>query len=90
MPFVTPGHRKVPDETIPGDLCYQYYKWMIDKWRVERRWTTAHNIYKEVLHIRTTGQSMDRAAALDLAWQVFFVMEVIPYEEEQMEKNGAI
>ena len=31
-----------------GDKCYYFYKKMIWKWHKERRWTTAHNIYKQL------------------------------------------
>lgn len=87
MPFVSAGHRKVPDPSIPGDRCYIWYRWMIDEWKKERRWTTADNIYKTVKRPETVGEEQ---RAKELAWQVFFVLQVMPYEEEKMEENGDI
>jgi len=31
-----------------GDWCYYYYKPMVDAFKKERRWTTAHNIHIEM------------------------------------------
>lgn len=87
MPFVTPGHRKVPDPSIPGDRCYVWYRWMIDEWKKERCWTTADRIYATVMH---PDESLEQQRAKELAWQVFFLFKVLPYEEEKMEENGDI
>lgn len=89
MPFVTQEHRDKPNPTIPGDRCYVHYKWMIDKWRANRRWTTANNIYKEMIQSRPC-KSLDESVAEELAWQVFFVKEVMPYENEKEAQNGTI
>lgn len=87
MPFVTSGHRKVPDPTIPGDRCYRWYRWMTDEWKKERRWTTADTIYAAVMH---KDESLAEQRAKELAWQVFFVLQVMEYELEKMEENGDI
>lgn len=90
MPFVTPEHRANPDPLIPGDLCYRHYKRMVDRWNRERRWTTAHNIYLDLIKAKRDTPVGDDIAAHDLAWQVFFILKVMPYEEEKIEENGDI
>lgn len=87
MPFVTLEHRKNPDMDIPGDRCYTYYARMMKQWRNDRRWTTADDIYRwvKILEDRAEDQR-----AKELAWQVFFVMHVMIYEEEKQEENGDI
>ena len=97
MPFIEKVRRFVIDECgvaglvnpKPGDLCYPYYRDMVRQWRAKPCWTTAHNIYKELL--ATIGdKSTDEAAAYSLAWQVFFQFYVIPYEREAEKRNGTI
>jgi hypothetical protein len=98
MPFITPVRREVIDncgidrviEVQPGDRCYVFYKAMVEKWRAEPRWTTAHNIYKDVV-LRGTqcGVSHD-AVARELAWQVFFNIHVMHYEQLKRDANGDI
>ena len=95
MPFISPESRWILEsgaepETV-GDICYLYYKPMMQRWNETRRWTTAHNIYKEWAVKRTDPQMKeDEIVAGDLAWQVFFAMEVMPYELAQREKNGDV
>lgn len=89
MPFVTAEHRAKPNLDIPGDLCYTYYKHLIEKWRNEPRWTTAHNLYKEMLN-EQPYLGIDQRAAYQLAWQVFFQLRVMPYEMQKMKENGDI
>lgn len=93
MPFVTEDHRISPDVKIPGDLCYIHYRKMADRWKAEPRWTTAHNIYKEMrqtLHDETKIYTHDARAAYELAWQVFFIKYVMPYEDKKEAENGTI
>jgi hypothetical protein len=53
MPFITQDRRKainehglgVLAEIQPGDICYSYYKSMVDQWKANPRWTPAHNIH---------------------------------------------
>lgn len=93
MPFVDPSHRKNPNPTVVGDLCYQYYKAMIDTWNMDRRWTTAHNIYM-TMRLNTNkmnlAQDLNSRTAYELAWQVFFAKKVLPYEDEKEKLNGTI
>lgn len=126
MPFITPENRKKVEayrngeefdtsDWVVGDWCYFYYKPMVDKWKKNPRWTTAHEIYQETrenikfrneynetkkLIVERDGDNWmleveleldkNRVTALDLAWQVFFQMYVIPYEQEKKAINGDI
>lgn len=97
MPFVTKDHRERPDLEIPGDLCYVYYKRMVDDWKQNPRWTTANSIYM-LMKIDISGQHsftglpMTRmhVAAYELAWQVFFQKYVMEYENLKEKENGTI
>lgn len=95
MPFITQNHREkictgelAPFEVQVGDLCYQYYKPMVDQWKDSPAWTTAHYIYKDVCLNIPEGN--DRTLAKSLAWQVFFQLHVMPYELKKREENGDI
>lgn len=96
MPFVTQDKRDLIDihgiaaltDPQPGDLCYVYYKPMVDVWKENPRWTTAHNIYKKMIIDLPLGS--DHKAANLLAWQVFFAFHVVPYEKEAEKRNGTI
>jgi hypothetical protein len=87
---------KTEEGIQPGDRCYYYYRKMVDKWKANPRWTTAHEIYKDMtqqilqermdmLHYPT-----DDYIARELAWQCFFNFYVLPYEMEKMEQHGNI
>lgn len=82
-----------------GDLCYLAYKEMIKRWRKEPRWTTAHNIYKDVrtnrLYFGLEGMpdnisDLDEKLAQELACKVFFQKVVMPYEDLKEKENGRI
>jgi hypothetical protein len=101
MPFIKPERREMVDKRLkkfgtedrewePGDKCYYYYKKMVDQWKANPRWTTAHEIYKEMLRFVKPYTHNDWDVAYHLAWQVFFQLYVIPYEEEKREQNGDI
>jgi|WetSurMetagenome_2_1015567.scaffolds.fasta_scaffold73242_3 hypothetical protein len=85
MPFVTQDHRDNPDISIPGDRCYQYYKQLVDAWKKEPRWTTAHQLYRWIRY-----ETFADPAAAELAWQVFFIKYVMPYEDKKEQENGTI
>lgn len=73
------------------DKCYYFYNKMIIKWTKERRWTTAHNIYKIMRgSIKQNFMDEDSKRAYELAWQVFFQLKVMPYELEKQFENGDI
>jgi len=89
MPFITQDRRELidngelaNDEFQPGDHCYEFYKPMVEKWKTNPRWTTAHSIYARVM------RSSDPAR--HLAWQVFFHKWVLPYEDLKEKENGPI
>lgn len=97
MPFITPDRRiRMSNNAIsagdlqPGDRCYFYYKRLVDTWKAEPRWTTAHNLYRQVRSSIHNVQNPDDAAAYELAWQCFFHFYVLPYEELKREENGDI
>ena len=91
MPFVTQDHRVAPDMSIPGDLCYCYYKVMVNRWKAEPRWTTAHTLFKEMLFTEMAKPlSQDHICAMQLAWQVFFQIYVMDYEQKKRRENGDI
>lgn len=102
MPFIHPEKRKLVDQDVrfadePGDLCYYFYRKMMNAWEANRRWKTVHQLYKDMVlniqHINDFESSFtvqDRITALHLAWQIFLVKEVMVYEEEKIEENGDI
>jgi len=100
MPFVTKHRREIIDKKglmaldkiEPGDRCYYYYRDMVKRWKANPRWTTAHEIYmgmqsyfRNVYHVGDNDR-----AAYELAWQIFFIWYVVPYEREAETKNGTI
>ena len=96
MPFITQDRRTainehglgVLGEIAVGDVCYAYYKPMVDAWKANPRWTTAHNIHRDFIY--TVDNDPDCFAAYSLAWQVFFFFYVLPYEIEKCRENGNI
>ena len=99
MPFIKQERREaalkgqLPDTQV-GDRCYRFYKPMVDAWRKEPRWTTAHSLYKGMLHglhmSHMANVPCDDCIAAQLAWQVFFMKFVWPYELEKEKENGEI
>ena len=105
MPFTIPEDRKKIDEMNPnlwmnndlcygvtvGDRCYYFYKKMVEEFKKERRWTTAHNIYKQMkFDIGSIDYSPNTKCAYELAFKVFFQLHVMPYELEKQTLNGDI
>ena len=93
MPFITQKRRDAIEtgtltDLLEGDLCYIYYKEMVEEWRENPRWTTAHNIYGKMV----CGNSLTftEKTAYELAWQVFFNLYVMPYENEKRMIHGDI
>lgn len=94
MPFITQERRKLIDngslpreDWEPGDLCYHYYRAMVRDWKLTPRWTTAHHIYQNVLSHNFT---VEDAAAIQLAYKVFFNLYVMPYELKKRAENGDV
>jgi hypothetical protein len=102
MPFVTQKRRNAIDNytedmlpMVPGDLCYMFYKEMVQEWKENPRWTTAHNIYKKMrsetkVTYAYCPEGLEDQCAKELAWQVFFLWWVVPYEKEKERLNGPI
>lgn len=93
MPFVTFLHRLNPDLSVPGDLCFVYYRVIMDKWNRERRWTTADAIFGYILKRSVwliLALKFNHLRAIWLAWQVFFHIHVMEYEQAKREQNGDI
>jgi hypothetical protein len=93
MPFITSEQRHIVDSIGPqvvGDRCFLAYREMVRKWRAAPKWTTAHEIYKEVLENRRDKVLSDDKVALELAWQVLFHEVIMPYEMLKRTENGQI
>lgn len=100
MPFIKQERRKIIEESglgldglgevQPGDRCYVFYKKFVDAWRAEPRWTTVHSLYGDMATWFDTLDSADDAIAYRLAWEVFFALHVLPYEEQKRKENGDI
>jgi hypothetical protein len=99
MPFIKQWRRNTIDsgglgtladhsEIEPGDICYVFYKPMVEQWKVNPRWSTAHRLYRELLE--RFHNSDDDEAAHHLAWQVFFNTYVMDYERRKELENGTI
>lgn len=89
MPFIPQSNRKKISEGNPaesvGDLCYIEYKRLMEAWKKERRWQTAHDQFKRVFKIEG-----DAYAARVLAYLVWFNEHVMLYEWEKQNENGDI
>lgn len=100
MPFIKPERRKIINESglglhglaivEPGDRCYVFYKPMVEKWKANPRWTTAHEILKDLGYRDNRNDTLDDHVARQLAWEVFFQLHVMPYELKKREENGDI
>jgi len=91
MPFIPPQQRLRIDmegksrcQSV-GDLCYVEYKKLMEDWKKEPRWTTAHNITKEFANFES-----DIDVARFLAYMVWFNIHVMNYEKEKIKENGDI
>ena len=97
MPFIKQERRKIIDQQglkhlkdiQVGDRCYVFYKEMVKRWKENPCWTTAHKIYQDS-RAHPVWTSPDTDTAYDLAWQVFFIKYVIPYENQKEIENGTI
>ena len=114
MPFIIEERRQLINRlgvvacNEYGDICYYFYKLMVERWNKEPRWRTAHVTYRDFILDDDSGISkpniywstfdllqakfdlLDVKAALDLAWQVFFIRFVMPYENMKILENGDI
>ncbi len=97
MPFIDQKSREeLKAGRLPktaGERCYSHYRWMVEMWNMDKRWTTADEIYKRVALYSAPPiglKSGEDQRAKELAWQVFFQVHVIPYERMMQECNGDI
>lgn len=95
MPFITKEQRNIVAAIGPqvvGDQCFLYYRDMLRRWRKSPRWTTAHEIYSDLLaKQRDPGRMTDSdLVAHELAWQVFFQLHVVAYEINKRIENGEV
>jgi len=86
MPFTTIEARKITDSIGPqtvGDNCFLHYRPMIRAWRKSPRWTTADEL--------ATGLFPDPERRAEfLAFLVFFLSFVWPYEQLKRGENGEV
>lgn len=104
MPFIKQDKRNLIEKDARlceefGDVCFFLYRAMIEGWRKESRWRTVHKLYRDLIMDKqwafdefreTKFTRRDVAAALDLAWQVLFVKEIMKYENQKESENGTI
>jgi len=92
MPFIPKKEREEIDAgrkpRTSGEKCYFHYVRMMKRWHRSPRWTTASEIYADV--VATPPSSPSWQQANELAWQLLFALHVKPYEIAKMEKNGDI
>lgn len=98
MPFTTLDRRVAArngslKEWQPGDYCFMEYCPLAYKWGCSPRWTTADQLFGYVLLqalLYTVTFRFAKLKALLLAWQVFFIKKVMPYEDIKENENGTI
>jgi hypothetical protein len=102
MPFITSEARRMTDQIGPqevGDRCFIFYREMLRAWRTSPRWTTAHQLYREIVlepRLQDTARTdnhqrlLDEVTAAELAWQVFFALHILPYEMQKRTLNGEV
>jgi hypothetical protein len=102
MPFTTGEDRRITDAIGPqtvGDRCFLFYREMLRAWRKSPRWTTAHELYRDMVMLPGVApdplnrpdkvqEYKDDRTAVELAWQVFFQLHVMPYELQKRTLNG--
>ena len=110
MPYIPPQDRlRIQIEgcsrcVTVGDLCYVFYKRIMEVWRTEPRWTTNHRIYRDFSYapegngywefvyeqVKCKFEKADVICASKLAYKMFWDRHIYDYEIAQMEKNGDI
>jgi hypothetical protein len=108
MPFITKDRREAIERRGLaacqdfGDPCFVFYKQMVEEWKKEPRWSTAHVLYRELIEddsdlfmdvcavLAYKFDPIDVKCAAKLAWQVFWDRYVLPYENEKEKLNGTI
>lgn len=98
MPFITDERRGkiVMHESLdwqPGDHCYEEYLPLAQGFKRNPRWTMVDWQFGYVLKRASwylITFNFVRLKALLLAWQVYFIKYVMPYEDRKEAENGTI
>lgn len=106
MPFVgLQREREIENGALltkVGDLCNVVYRPMVSDYFANPSWTTCHIIKKNVKtkqHYRAIFEKYpiaddifedDKDTAIDLAWDVFCALYVIPHEQYKRNTNGDV
>jgi len=93
MPFIIKEDReelKDRQPSTPGERCYLVYKQLVTEWHKEPRWTNADKLYRRFVLNYALSYMEEYKSAANLAWQVFFVKYVMPYEEQKLLENGDV
>lgn len=97
MPFTEAKDRRKMDKILdlqrelasmvndikPGDRCFVEYRQMMKKWNASPKWTTADQILSAMF-------PDDHQRAFLLAYLVFFMFKVMPYERMKQRENGDV
>ena len=93
MPFITKEDREELRErqpVTPGERCYLIYQQLVTEWHKDPCWTTADSLYRRFVINCTLSYIEEYKSAANLAWQVFFIKYVMPYEEKKLLENGDV
>lgn len=71
------------NEVKPGDRCFVEYRQMMKKWAANPKWTTCDQILSAMF-------PDDSQRAFFLAFLVFFMLKVMPYERMKQRENGDV
>lgn len=86
MPFTTQEARRMTDAIGPqvcGDRCFLHYRRMVRAWRKSPRWTRADALAESLF------PDAEKRAEF-LAYLVFFLKYVWPYEQMKCNDNGEV
>lgn len=87
MPFIPRVDRDKPfaelEHGTEGEKCFVSYRSMIRMWKATPRWAT-------VDHIATAIWPEAFARARILAFLVFFILHVMPYEIKKRKEHGEV
>ena len=93
MPFITKEDReelKDRQPVTPGERCYLIYKQLVTTWDRDPRWATVDSLYENIVVNQPLSYMPEYKRAAELAWQVFFIRYVMPYEEKKLLENGDV
>lgn len=89
MPFIdAPSRMRLLDPkekpTTPGELCFIFYKPMVEAWKQKQSWSLFHTM------VGAAFGWNDMQTAKVLALVMFFCEHVLPYEARKKAENGDI